>query len=64
MLAFKQEHHVIERSDAGATCARDAGGAAFDVRRPALSALLGIVNHTAPWYGPSGRLRPDVIAAG
>jgi AcrR family transcriptional regulator len=43
---------------------QDAGGAAFDDRRLALSALLGMVNHTVQWYRPGGRLKPAVIAEG
>ena len=27
-----------------------------------LSALLGMVNHTAQWYRPRGRLSPEQIA--
>ncbi|HWI72306.1 MAG TPA: hypothetical protein VNT55_10145, partial [Baekduia sp.] len=38
--------------------------ARFHDRRLALSALLGMVNHTAQWYRPSGRLTPDAIADG
>jgi AcrR family transcriptional regulator len=41
-----------------------AGGARFDDRRLALSALLGMVNHTAQWYRPRGRLSPEAIADG
>lgn len=33
-------------------------------RRLALSALLGMVNHTAQWYRPKGGLTPDEIADG
>jgi TetR/AcrR family transcriptional regulator, cholesterol catabolism regulator len=33
-------------------------------RRIALSALLGMVNYTAQWYRPRGRLGPDEIADG
>jgi TetR/AcrR family transcriptional regulator, cholesterol catabolism regulator len=36
----------------------------YDDRRLALSALLGMVNHTAQWYRPSGRLTPQAIADG
>ncbi len=36
----------------------------FTDRRLALSALLGMVNHTAQWYRPRGRLSPDQIADG
>jgi AcrR family transcriptional regulator len=32
--------------------------------RLALVALLGMVNHTAQWYRPRGRLHPDEIADG
>jgi len=42
----------------------EAGDARYDDRRLALSALLGMVNHTAQWYRPSGRLTPEVIAEG
>jgi AcrR family transcriptional regulator len=38
--------------------------ARYDDRRLALSALLGMVNHTAQWYRPQGRLTPDEIADG
>jgi AcrR family transcriptional regulator len=40
------------------------GHARYDDRRLALSALLGMVNHTAQWYRPSGRLSPHTIADG
>jgi TetR/AcrR family transcriptional regulator, cholesterol catabolism regulator len=33
-------------------------------RRLALSALLGMVNHTAQWFRPRGRLRPADVAQG
>ncbi len=33
-------------------------------RRLAVSALLGMVNHTAQWYRPGGRLSPEAIARG
>ena len=33
-------------------------------RRLALSALLGMVNHTAQWYRPRGRLSAAQIADG
>jgi AcrR family transcriptional regulator len=41
-----------------------AGAARFGDRRLALSALLGMVNHTAQWYRPRGRLSPEAIADG
>lgn len=37
---------------------------AIDDGRLALSALLGMVNHTAQWYRPRGRLSPEEIADG
>ncbi len=40
------------------------GALRFDDRRVALSALLGMVNHTAQWYRPRGRLTPQEIADG
>jgi AcrR family transcriptional regulator len=40
------------------------GLAHYHDRRLALSALLGMVNHTAQWYRPSGRLTPQAIADG
>jgi AcrR family transcriptional regulator len=41
-----------------------AGMLASDDRAIALRALLGMVNHTAQWYRPGGRLRTAVIADG
>jgi AcrR family transcriptional regulator len=38
--------------------------AAFEDRRVALSALLGMVNHTAQWFRPRGRLSAQAIADG
>jgi len=43
---------------------QESGDATFDDRRLALSALLGMVNHTAQWYRPNGRLKPAEIADG
>src|SRR4051794_21327366 len=78
MLVFQQERHVIERGAAwrGVRASRKAferlvedaldradAGAATD-RRLALSALLGMVNHTAQWYRPRGRLSATEIADG
>lgn len=48
---------VLARVEAG-------GEAAFADRRLAVSALLGMVNHTAQWYRPRGRLSPEEIANG
>ena len=76
MLVFQQERHVIESGDqwrkvrarrkaferlmAGVL---DRAGPRGD-RRLALLALLGMVNHTAQWYRPRGRLSPAEIADG
>lgn len=43
---------------------RHDGLARYDDDRLALSALLGMVNHTAQWHRPSGRLTASAIAAG
>lgn len=48
---------VIDRAAA-------AGGVAAVEPRLLLSALLGMVNHTAQWYRPRGRLSPEQIADG
>ena len=71
MLVFQQERHVIERGAPwrGVRASRKAFERlvedALDARRRerraptrrlALSALLGMVNHTAQWYRPRGRL--------
>lgn len=50
--------------DAALADVERAGAARFDDRRLALSALLGMVNHTAQWYRPRGRLSPEAIADG
>lgn len=50
--------------DAALADVQRAGAARFDDRRLALSALLGMVNHTAQWYRPRGRLSPEAIADG
>ncbi len=78
MLVFQQERHVIERGAAwrGVRVSRKAferlaedvlssadAGRASDPRL-ALSALLGMVNHTAQWYRPRGRLAAVDIADG
>jgi AcrR family transcriptional regulator len=78
MLVFQQERHMIERGAEwrGVRASRknferlmqdvidraqpDAGADS----RLLLSALLGMVNHTAQWYRPRGRLTPDEIADG
>ncbi|HET9074893.1 MAG TPA: TetR family transcriptional regulator [Solirubrobacteraceae bacterium] len=41
-----------------------AGGLRLGDNRLTLSALLGMVNHTAQWYRPRGRLSPEEIADG
>jgi AcrR family transcriptional regulator len=80
MLVFQQERHAIESGpqwrgvrqsrkaferiveraleEAGVSAATGADD------RLALLALLGMVNHTAQWYKPRGRLRPTEIADG
>ncbi|MBI5106830.1 MAG: TetR/AcrR family transcriptional regulator [Solirubrobacterales bacterium] len=78
MLVFQQERHVIEHGDQwrGVRDSRKRferlveglldrldGEPGID-RRLALSALLGMVNHTAQWYRPRGRLSPEQIADG
>ncbi len=50
--------------DAALADVQRAGAARFDDRRLALSALLGMVNHTAQWYRPRGRLSAEAIADG
>ncbi len=80
MLVFQQERHVIEDGpqwkavrDSRKAFERlverllgeaiDDGDAAGD-RRILLSALLGMVNHTAQWYRPDGRLDVEALADG
>lgn len=50
--------------DAALAAVERAGGVRFADRRLALSALLGMVNHTAQWYRPRGELSPEAIADG
>jgi AcrR family transcriptional regulator len=77
MLVFQQERHLIEHGDQwkGVRDSRKAFERltegvltrcrlAVDDQRLALSALLGMVNHTAQWYRPRGRLGVDEIADG
>lgn len=78
MLVFQQERHVIERGAAwrGVRASRkaferiaedalaSAGAGTSTDPRLALSALLGMVNHTAQWYRPRGRLSATEIADG
>ena len=40
------------------------GSATYADRRVAISALLGMVNHTAQWFRPRGRLSPAAVADG
>jgi TetR/AcrR family transcriptional regulator, cholesterol catabolism regulator len=77
MLVFQQERHLIEQGAQwrGVRTSRKAferlaedvlaavPGIAVD-RRLALSALLGMVNHTAQWFRPRGRLTPEEVADG
>lgn len=76
MLVFQQERHQVEHGEQwrGVRKARkDFERLVEDVlaravpgldRRIALSALLGMVNHTAQWYDPRGRLASGQIADG
>ncbi|MGH2929388.1 MAG: TetR/AcrR family transcriptional regulator [Solirubrobacteraceae bacterium] len=76
MLVFQQERHVIESGEAWRKVRasrkafeRLAGELVARTQprgdaRLALLALLGMVNHTAQWYRPRGRLRPEQIADG
>ncbi len=50
--------------EAALTAVQASGSARFADRRVALSALLGMVNHTAQWFRPDGRLDADGVAAG
>jgi AcrR family transcriptional regulator len=80
MLVFQQERHAIEAGSqwrgvresrkAFERLVQDAledvggGASAGGDGRLALMALLGMVNHTAQWYRPRGRLTPEEIADG
>ncbi len=76
MLVFQQERHVIEHGEQWRSVRGDRKAfervveamldriAAPGDRRLQLSALLGMVNHTALWYRPRGRLTPPQIADG
>jgi TetR/AcrR family transcriptional regulator, cholesterol catabolism regulator len=74
MAVFAQERHTIEREPEweDVRASRDAFEAILARRlagvgitdRLALFALLGMVNHTATWLKPGGRLRADQIADG
>jgi AcrR family transcriptional regulator len=77
MLVFQQERHVIEHGGQW-RAVRDSRKAferlaeqvlgrcdlALGDRRLALSALLGMVNHTAQWFRPRGRLTAGEVADG
>jgi AcrR family transcriptional regulator len=77
MLVFSQERRVVERGGRWSQVrdsrrafeailgglVEEATGGAGDVRLRVL-ALLGMVNHTANWYRPGGRLSTDAIADG
>jgi AcrR family transcriptional regulator len=75
MLVFQQERHLIESGDEWRTVRR--GRKAFERLveevlarargeddRVVLAALLGMVNHTAQWYRPNGRLTAGEVADG
>jgi AcrR family transcriptional regulator len=57
----KRFERLVE--DVLARAQAESGGPAVDPRLQ-LSALLGMVNHTAQWYRPRGRLTPAEIADG
>jgi TetR/AcrR family transcriptional regulator, cholesterol catabolism regulator len=59
--ARKAFERLLETSLAAA---ETAGAVRYDDRRLAVSALLGMVNHTAQWYRPGGRLTPKRLADG
>jgi TetR/AcrR family transcriptional regulator, cholesterol catabolism regulator len=77
MLVFQQERHVVEHGEQWRVVREDrkrferlvartlerVDGIATD-RRLAVSALLGMVNHTPQWYRPRGRLTAAEIADG
>jgi AcrR family transcriptional regulator len=76
MLVFVQERRVVERGGRWVQVRESrrafeailsrlvaATGAGGDVRLRVL-ALLGMVNHTAQWYRPGGRLTSEEIADG
>ena len=78
MLVFLQERHVIDHGDQWLPVRRSRKRfeelveavlrghvpTRLGDRRLTLSALLGMVNHTAQWYRPRGRLDADAIADG
>jgi AcrR family transcriptional regulator len=74
MAVFAQERHAIEHEPAWeqVRASRDAFEAILARRlaavgltdRLALFALLGMVNHTATWFKPGGRLTAEQIADG
>jgi AcrR family transcriptional regulator len=76
MLVFQQERHLIESGDrwrkvrASRKAFERLVADVIDRAHPAgdsrlaLLALLGMVNHTAQWYRPRGRLTPEQIADG
>ncbi len=77
LLVFQQVRHVVERGEQWkqVRAARkaferlvedvlDRCGSELVDRRLALSALLGMVNHTAQWFRPRGRLSPEEVADG
>ena len=57
----KRFERLVE--DVLARAGEETDGPAVDPRLQ-LSALLGMVNHTAQWYRPRGRLSPEEIADG
>ena len=74
MSVFAQERHAIEREPEWEARAREPRRVRGDPRPPAAAigitdrlqhfALLGMVNHTATWVQPGGRLSAEQIADG
>jgi TetR/AcrR family transcriptional regulator, cholesterol catabolism regulator len=63
--AVRESRKAFERLVLGVLARAEAEGAVtYADRRVGLSALLGMVNHTAQWYRPRGRLSPEQIADG
>jgi len=75
MLVFQQERHLIESGEEWRTVRRSRKAferllekvlarARGEDDRVVLAALLGMVNHTAQWYRPNGRLTAGEVADG
>jgi AcrR family transcriptional regulator len=61
----RESRKAFERLlDAALARAEAAGRVRYRDRRVAIAGLLGMVNHTAQWYRPTGRLSPRRLADG